>query len=59
MAFLAGPAAFGRDLADLKKAGRLRVLNDYLANVRRSGTWNRLAVKYFGAAAPEILKRAK
>ena len=37
----------------------LAALNEYLANTRRSGTWNRLAVKYFGPAAPEILRRAR
>jgi ABC-type amino acid transport substrate-binding protein len=37
----------------------LAALNDYIANTRQSGTWNRLAVKYFGPAAPEILKRAR
>jgi ABC-type amino acid transport substrate-binding protein len=43
-----------------KDAPQLRAaLNAYLGNVRRSGTWNRLAVKYFGPAAPEILKRAQ
>jgi ABC-type amino acid transport substrate-binding protein len=43
-----------------KDAPRLRAaLDEYIGNVRRSGTWNRLAVKYFGPAAPEILKRAQ
>jgi hypothetical protein len=27
--------------------------------VRSSGTWNRLAIKYFGDAAPAILKKAR
>lgn len=36
-----------------------KALDEYLANTRRSGTWNRLAVKYFGPAAPEILRRAR
>jgi hypothetical protein len=27
--------------------------------VRRTPTWNRLVVKYFGEDAPEILKRAR
>jgi ABC-type amino acid transport substrate-binding protein len=34
-------------------------LDDYLGNLRRTPTWNRLVVKYFGAAAPEILRRAR
>jgi ABC-type amino acid transport substrate-binding protein len=37
----------------------LAALDDYLANTRRAGTWNRLVVKYFGPAAPEILRRAR
>lgn len=37
----------------------LRALNEYLAATRKAGTWNRLAVKYFGPAAPEILRRAR
>ena len=37
----------------------LAALDEYLANTRRSGTWNRLAVKYFGPAAPEILRKAR
>jgi ABC-type amino acid transport substrate-binding protein len=39
--------------------GLLAALNEYLGNTRQSGTWNRLAVKYFGPAAPEILRRAQ
>jgi ABC-type amino acid transport substrate-binding protein len=37
----------------------LAALNDYIMNVRRSPTWNRLVVKYFGDAAIEILKKAR
>jgi ABC-type amino acid transport substrate-binding protein len=37
----------------------LRALNDYIDNVRRSQTWSRLVVKYFGERAPEILKKAR
>jgi ABC-type amino acid transport substrate-binding protein len=37
----------------------LTSLDEYLANTRHSGTWNRLAVKYFGPAAPEILRRSR
>lgn len=33
----------------------LRALNDHIALLRRTGTWTRLVVKYFGEAAPEIL----
>ena len=37
----------------------LAALNEYLGNLRRTPTWNRLVVKYFGAAAPDILRRAR
>lgn len=37
----------------------LEALNTYVSNVRRTSTWSRLVVKYFGAAAPEILKKAR
>ena len=37
----------------------LGALNEYVINLRQSGTWNRLAVKYFGPAAPEILRRSR
>jgi ABC-type amino acid transport substrate-binding protein len=42
-----------------ESAALLEALDEYLANTRRSGTWNRLAVKYFGPTAPEILRRAR
>jgi ABC-type amino acid transport substrate-binding protein len=34
-------------------------LNDYIANLRRTPTWNRLVVDYFGASALEVLKKAR
>jgi ABC-type amino acid transport substrate-binding protein len=34
-------------------------LNDHLRTIHRTGNWNRLVVKYFGAAAPNILKKAR
>jgi ABC-type amino acid transport substrate-binding protein len=37
----------------------LAALNDYVSNVRRTPTWNRLVVKYFGEAAPEVLRAAR
>jgi ABC-type amino acid transport substrate-binding protein len=47
--------AFGvrKDEPELRRA-----LDEYLANVRRTPTWNRLVVKYFGASALDILKKA-
>jgi ABC-type amino acid transport substrate-binding protein len=37
----------------------LAALNDYITNLRRSPTWNRLVVKYFGDAALDVLKKAR
>jgi membrane-bound lytic murein transglycosylase F len=54
-----GPAAslaFGvrRDSPKLKAA-----LDEYVGNVRRTPTWSRLVLKYFGDQAPELLKKAR
>ncbi len=35
----------------------LNALNEYISNLRKTPTWNRLAVKYFGEQAGEILRR--
>jgi membrane-bound lytic murein transglycosylase F len=45
----------------VKKGDRalLSSLDDYVASMRRTSTWSRLVVKYFGDEAPEILKRAR
>jgi ABC-type amino acid transport substrate-binding protein len=40
-------------------AALLAALNEYIENVRRTPTWSRLVVKYFGESAPEILKKAR
>ncbi len=37
----------------------LKMLNEYVENLRRTPSWNRLVVKYFGEAAPEILRKAR
>jgi len=37
----------------------LAALDEFLGNQRRGMGWSRLVVKYFGEAAPEILKRAR
>jgi membrane-bound lytic murein transglycosylase F len=37
----------------------LAALNDYVSNLRRTPTWSRLVVDYFGADALEILKKAR
>jgi ABC-type amino acid transport substrate-binding protein len=40
-------------------AALLAALNEYIGNLRRTATWNRLVVKYFGEAAPEVLRKAR
>lgn len=40
-------------------AALLQALNEYIDNVRRTPTWSRLVVEYFGDAAPEILRKAR
>ena len=37
----------------------LAALNTYLDNLRRTPTWSRLVVKYFGDASVEILRKAR
>jgi ABC-type amino acid transport substrate-binding protein len=37
----------------------LQALNDYISNLRRTPTWNRLVVDYFGASALDVLKKAR
>jgi ABC-type amino acid transport substrate-binding protein len=39
--------------------GLLAALNEYIANLRRTPTWSRLVVRYFGADALEVLKKAR
>jgi membrane-bound lytic murein transglycosylase F len=34
-------------------------LDEYIGNVRKTATWNRLVVRHFGSAAVEILKKAR
>jgi hypothetical protein len=40
--------------AELKRA-----LDEYIGAFRRSPSWSRLVVKYFGEAAPDVLKKAR
>jgi ABC-type amino acid transport substrate-binding protein len=43
-----------------KNAPQLRqALDEYLSNFRRTPSWNRLLVKYFGGSALEVLRRAR
>ncbi|HEU5323373.1 MAG TPA: transporter substrate-binding domain-containing protein, partial [Methylomirabilota bacterium] len=51
-----GSLAFGVRKND---PGLLAALNAYVDNFRRSPAWSRLVVKYFGADAPAILKKAR
>lgn len=37
----------------------LEALNAYIDNLRKTPAWSQLVVKYFGDAAPEILKKAR
>jgi membrane-bound lytic murein transglycosylase MltF len=56
--FLGRPASLAWGVR--KEDARLhRALNEYLGNVRRTATWSRLAVKHFGNAALEILRKAR
>ncbi len=36
-----------------------RALDDYIDAFRRSPSWSRLVVKYFGEAAPDVIKKAR
>ena len=51
-----GSYAFGVRRED---AALLQSLDEYIDNLRRTPTWNRLVVKYFGEQAPEVLKKAR
>jgi ABC-type amino acid transport substrate-binding protein len=37
----------------------LKALDEYIENLRRTATWSRLVVKYFGEMAPDVLKKAR
>lgn len=37
----------------------LAALNEHIANVKRSGTWSRITVRYFGQMALSILQKAR
>jgi ABC-type amino acid transport substrate-binding protein len=57
-AFLGPPQSLAYGTAKGQPA-LLAALNDHIRLVKETGTWNRLVVKYFGAAAPDILARAR
>jgi ABC-type amino acid transport substrate-binding protein len=51
-----GSLAFGVRKSDTELR---QALDAYVENFRKTTSWNRLVVKYFGDAAPEILKKAR
>jgi ABC-type amino acid transport substrate-binding protein len=56
--FLGSPGSLA--FAVRKDAPQLRrELDGFIGNTRRSGSWNRLVVKYFGAAVIDVLNRAQ
>jgi membrane-bound lytic murein transglycosylase F len=56
--FLGRPASLAYGVRK-EDDGLLAALNEFVTNVRHTSTWSRLAVKYFGESAPEILKKAR
>jgi ABC-type amino acid transport substrate-binding protein len=53
------PPSPGRAWAVRKDAPLLRqALDEYINNVRRTPTWSRLVVKYYGELALEVLKKS-
>jgi ABC-type amino acid transport substrate-binding protein len=56
--FVGPPASLAYGVA--KEAPALRdALNEYIHNLRRTPTWSRLVVKYFGETALEVLRKAR
>jgi ABC-type amino acid transport substrate-binding protein len=51
-----GSLAYGVRKEDAKLVA---ALSAYVDNLRRTPTWSRLVVKYFGEAGPDILRRAR
>jgi ABC-type amino acid transport substrate-binding protein len=56
--FLGAPGALAWGVPR-KSPHLLQVLSEYVASTRRTPTWNRLVVKYFGEEAPEVLRQAR
>ncbi len=56
--FLGSPGALAWGVSR-KSPQLLQALSEYVASTRRTPTWNRLVVKYFGAEAPEVLRQAR
>jgi ABC-type amino acid transport substrate-binding protein len=57
-AFLGPPGSLAWAVR-MDEPGLLKALDEYVENTRKTPTWSRLVVKYFGDAAPEILKKAR
>lgn len=57
-AFLGPPGSLAYGVRNEDRA-LLAALNEYVENLRRTPTWSRMVVKYFGEAAPEILRQAR
>ena len=57
-AFVGPPRSLAYGLRK-QDAALLQALNEYIDNMRRTPTWSRLVVEYFGGAAPEILRKAR
>lgn len=55
---LGAPASYAFGVRPDDKA-LLQSLDEYIDNLRKTPTWNRLVVKYFGEQAPEVLKKAR
>jgi ABC-type amino acid transport substrate-binding protein len=56
--FLGRPSSLAYGVRKDDRALRA-ALNAYISNVRRTSTWSRLVVKYFGPASLEILNKAR
>ena len=57
-AFLGQPSSLAYGVRHEDKA-LLKALNEYISNLRRTSTWSRLVLKYFGESAVELLKKAR
>lgn len=56
--FLGRPASLAYGVQKADKA-LLAALNAYISSLRRTSTWSRLVVKYFGESSVAILKKAR
>jgi ABC-type amino acid transport substrate-binding protein len=56
--FLGPPGALAWSVRKTDRALH-EALSSYVTSVRRTATWNRLVVKYFGEDAPDLLRQAR